>query len=219
EVAEVLVQSGRVQIVIAGGLLLDPDRVGAELAVRRVLDPEIAVFHEAPEPALVDGVLGEARAEQLLGLAHLDPPVARWAPVTTRWGRERELGAANWNVGPPGLAVNRPGSRCTTAAMASIPVQCCGIACSTSSSRNASTTRVMRRSSRPLRWKPPMTACTRGTPVKRTAFLQMPTMPRCEHEVTTTSPRSRTLATRVCSPMKVSWTSSPPSSSTRRFQG
>src|SRR5262249_8897975 len=40
EVAEVLVQSGRVQIVIAGGLLLDPDGVGAELAVGRVLDPE-----------------------------------------------------------------------------------------------------------------------------------------------------------------------------------
>src|SRR4029453_3907636 len=63
-----------------------------------------------------------------------------------------------------------------------------------------------------------MAACTRGTPVTRTALRQMPTMPRCEHDVTTTRPRSLTLATRVCSPMKVSWTISP-SSSTRRLAG
>ena len=49
-----------------------------------------------------------------------------------------------------------------------------------------------------------MTAWTFGTPVTRTALRQIPTMPRCEHEVTTTSPRPRTLATSVCSPMNVS---------------
>ena len=41
------------------------------------------------------------------------------------------------------------------------------------------------------------------------ALRQMPTIPRWEHDVTTTRPRSRTWAISVCSPMKVSWTSAP----------
>src|SRR6185369_9489634 len=66
EVAVVLMQACGVQIVVAARFLLDPDRVGPELPVRRVLDSEIAVFHEAPQAGLVDGVLCQARAEQLL---------------------------------------------------------------------------------------------------------------------------------------------------------
>src|SRR5262249_34121510 len=105
EVTEVLVQSGRVQIVIAGRLLLDPDRVGPELAMRRMLDPEIAVFHEAPEPALVNGVLGEARAEQLLGLAHLDSSCGALG------AGDDSLGAANASWGPRTRTPSRPGWR------------------------------------------------------------------------------------------------------------
>src|SRR5439155_9870076 len=52
EVAQVLVQARRVQVVTAPGVLLDPDGVGAELAVLR-----------------------EARAEQLLQLTHGRPPL------------------------------------------------------------------------------------------------------------------------------------------------
>src|SRR5947199_363923 len=86
EVAEVLVEARRVQVVVAGRFLLDPDGMGAELPVRRGLDAEVAVFHEAPEAGLVDGVLREARAEQLLGLAHLDPSRGALAPVTVNGG-------------------------------------------------------------------------------------------------------------------------------------
>src|SRR5205807_1460496 len=55
---------------VAGRFLLDPDRVSPELAVRGLLDAEVAVLHEAAQAGLVDSVLGQARAEQLLRLAH-----------------------------------------------------------------------------------------------------------------------------------------------------
>ena len=62
--------------------------------------------------------------------------------------------------------------------MDSSPVQCCGTTQSTSSARKASTTRVTRSSLSPLRWKPPITACTLATPAMRAALRQMPTIPR-----------------------------------------
>ena len=52
----------------------------------------------------------------------------------------------------------------------------------------------------------------------RVALRQMPTIPRCEHDVTTTRPRPFTLTIRVCSPRKSSGTIAP-SRSTRRFSG
>src|SRR5438093_4043723 len=126
--------------------------VGTELPVRRVVDAEIAVLHEAAQTGLVDRVLGQARAEKLLRLAH------RRSSMSVRLGVNHQAGAANSKVVPTELAVNRPGSRWATAQMASMPVQCCGTTCSTPSSAKASTTREMRASSRPLRWNPPMTA-------------------------------------------------------------
>src|SRR6267142_1317204 len=152
EVALVLVQPRRVQIVVTGRVLLDPDDVGAELPVRRVVDAEIAVLHEAAQTGLVDRVLGQARAEELLLLAH------RRSSMSVRLGVNHQAGAANSKVVPTELAVNRPGSRWATAQIASMPVQCCGTTCSTPSSAKASTTREMRASSRPLRWNPPITA-------------------------------------------------------------
>src|SRR5207249_7944659 len=70
EVALVLVQAGGVQVVTAGRLLLDPDDVGAKLPVRRLLDAEVPVLHEAPQAGLVHRVLGQIRAEQLFLSAH-----------------------------------------------------------------------------------------------------------------------------------------------------
>ena len=70
EVALVLVQACRVQVVSAPRVRLDPDHVSAELPVGRLVDPEVAVLHEAPQSSLVHRVLGQARAEGLLGLAH-----------------------------------------------------------------------------------------------------------------------------------------------------
>src|SRR5262245_23670449 len=94
EVTEVLVQARRVQLVLAGRVLLDPDDVGAELSVRRVVDAEIAVFHETAKTSLVHRVLGQVRAEELLRLAHglssmsdrLVVPI-RPVPRTRRWYR------------------------------------------------------------------------------------------------------------------------------------
>ncbi len=70
EIALVLVEPGGVEIVGVAALL-HADDVGAHLAVGGVGDAQVAVLHEAAEALLVDGVLGEARAELLLGLVHV----------------------------------------------------------------------------------------------------------------------------------------------------
>src|SRR6266702_2420799 len=62
--------AGRLQHVGAGRAALDPDHVGAELSVRRLLDAEVAILHEAAQPGLVDRVLAPAHAEALARLAH-----------------------------------------------------------------------------------------------------------------------------------------------------
>src|SRR4029450_9051199 len=69
-VAEMAWELGGVEVVIAGGLLVDPDHVGAELAVSGVGDTQVAVFHEAAQSGRVHRVLGPAGAEALRGLAH-----------------------------------------------------------------------------------------------------------------------------------------------------
>src|SRR5216683_1945277 len=71
EIALVLVEAGGVQIVGVAALL-HTDDVGAHLAVGGVGDAEVAVLHEAAEALLIDGVLGQARAELLLGLVHVN---------------------------------------------------------------------------------------------------------------------------------------------------
>src|SRR5262249_44835636 len=76
EVAVVLVQAGRVHVMRTLRVLLDPDHVGAELSMRRLLDAEIAVLHEAAQPCLVLGALGPAHAEALLPVAHRPTPLA-----------------------------------------------------------------------------------------------------------------------------------------------
>src|SRR2546427_621326 len=53
EVAVVLVQAGRVQLVVAGRFLLDPDRVSPELAVRGLLDAEVAEGVDDPGDARI----------------------------------------------------------------------------------------------------------------------------------------------------------------------
>src|SRR2546422_7138028 len=70
EVALVWVQAGRVRLGGAGRAALDPDHVGAELSVRRLLDAEVAILHEAAQPGLVDRLLAPAHAEALARLAH-----------------------------------------------------------------------------------------------------------------------------------------------------
>src|SRR5947199_224684 len=56
--------------VHGGRAALDPDHVGAELSVRRLLDAEVAILHEAAQPGLVDRLLAPAHAEALARLAH-----------------------------------------------------------------------------------------------------------------------------------------------------
>ena len=70
EVAEMLMQAGGVEILVAGTVLLDPDHVGADLAVGRVCDPKIAVLHEVAEASFIHRVLGVARGKFLLLVTH-----------------------------------------------------------------------------------------------------------------------------------------------------
>src|SRR5215475_10795987 len=90
EVALVLVQARGVQLVGAGGVGLDANHVGAEASVRRALDTEVAILHEAAQAGLVDGVLGAADAEELLGLAHRTysfPRLTIWPVSMSSWSR------------------------------------------------------------------------------------------------------------------------------------
>src|SRR2546423_1565348 len=70
EVALVLVQAGRVQLMRTARSGLDPDHVRAELPVGGLLDAEIAVLHEGTQPRRIDRVPGPIDAEELRGLAH-----------------------------------------------------------------------------------------------------------------------------------------------------
>src|ERR1700730_1167667 len=70
KVTLVLVQASSVHVMSAVGMVLDPDHVGTEFPVRRVLDAEVAVFHEAAQARLVLGAFGPAHTEALLVLTH-----------------------------------------------------------------------------------------------------------------------------------------------------
>src|SRR5262245_6078260 len=90
KVTLVLMQAGGVQVVSAARVGLDTNHVGAEATVRRALDAEVAVLHEAAQPRRVHGVLGAADAEELLGLAHRTysfPQSTIWPVSMSSWSR------------------------------------------------------------------------------------------------------------------------------------
>jgi hypothetical protein len=74
EVQQMLMEAGCVQIVIAIAVLFDPDYMGAELAIGRVLDTQVAVFHngrlEFPNAGFEDRPFGAVNGEFLFLLPH-----------------------------------------------------------------------------------------------------------------------------------------------------